>query len=332
MEINPCTINSGGRMRKKITWNSVGIEITRKCNIQCEHCLRGEAQNIDLSHGAIDNFLENTESIGHITFLGGEPSLNTEGMYYLLTQLSKREIPLCQMAVITNGVNQSAEFVRVIKAYYKFISYCQSYINPGMPASEFIQVEVSTDKFHPVESKTGFEYYKRLLSPKFAKVVQNKTGEIPISCGRAKKIYESIDLTDYNLLARTSCKVAIQEKSDAMDFKCKNNFNLEHDEQIYVPCFVFISSKGWLYNAPYAKEYDQIDGCDKKICCLNNDIDIYSELKEYNKDLECYVCDLIKKSTFKNDIKIWERKYASLNNISTKEAHSKFADSHIRIQ
>jgi len=53
------------------------IEITRKCNFTCDHCLRGEAQNKDIDHKVIDALLDNNiEYISNITFTGGEPSLN----------------------------------------------------------------------------------------------------------------------------------------------------------------------------------------------------------------------------------------------------------------
>ena len=28
---------------------SLVIEVTRRCNMRCEHCLRGDAQNLDIS-------------------------------------------------------------------------------------------------------------------------------------------------------------------------------------------------------------------------------------------------------------------------------------------
>lgn len=29
--------------------NYLAIEVTRRCNMKCEHCLRGDAQNLDIS-------------------------------------------------------------------------------------------------------------------------------------------------------------------------------------------------------------------------------------------------------------------------------------------
>ena len=34
---------------KKIGFASGIVEVTRKCNLKCEHCMRGEAQNVTLT-------------------------------------------------------------------------------------------------------------------------------------------------------------------------------------------------------------------------------------------------------------------------------------------
>ena len=60
--------------------DNIAIEVTRKCNMGCEHCLRGNAQNMDIDFGYIDSFLNDVSSIGTITFSGGEPALNVEAI------------------------------------------------------------------------------------------------------------------------------------------------------------------------------------------------------------------------------------------------------------
>ena len=32
----------------KVIFNTVIIEVTRRCNMSCPHCLRGDAQNVDM--------------------------------------------------------------------------------------------------------------------------------------------------------------------------------------------------------------------------------------------------------------------------------------------
>ena len=41
-----------------ISIDSLVLEITRRCNMSCEHCMRGEAQNIDMDLSIIDKIFE----------------------------------------------------------------------------------------------------------------------------------------------------------------------------------------------------------------------------------------------------------------------------------
>ena len=52
------------------------LEVTRRCNMACEHCMRGDAQDMDMDIGLIDKALSSVSDIGCMTFSGGEPTLN----------------------------------------------------------------------------------------------------------------------------------------------------------------------------------------------------------------------------------------------------------------
>ena len=41
---------------KKILYRKVMLEITRRCQLKCAHCMRGDAQNLDMSEEIIDAF------------------------------------------------------------------------------------------------------------------------------------------------------------------------------------------------------------------------------------------------------------------------------------
>ena len=49
---------------EKIAIDHLLVEITRKCQLRCAHCLRGDAQNINMSHKIIDKLLESVCVIG----------------------------------------------------------------------------------------------------------------------------------------------------------------------------------------------------------------------------------------------------------------------------
>jgi MoaA/NifB/PqqE/SkfB family radical SAM enzyme len=51
------------------------VEVTRRCNMMCDHCLRGDEQSIDMSDDVIKAVLSGVSSIGSLVFTGGEPTL-----------------------------------------------------------------------------------------------------------------------------------------------------------------------------------------------------------------------------------------------------------------
>ena len=60
-------------MQIKYTQYAV-IEVTRRCNMQCRHCLRGDAQNVDISNEIIDRFFDGFADgavIENVVFSGG---------------------------------------------------------------------------------------------------------------------------------------------------------------------------------------------------------------------------------------------------------------------
>lgn len=75
--------------------NNVFIEVTRRCNMCCAHCLRGDAESIDIQEKYIDAFLDNFEKgayISSLTFTGGEISLNIPAIRYTLKAVKERGI------------------------------------------------------------------------------------------------------------------------------------------------------------------------------------------------------------------------------------------------
>ena len=69
---------------KKINIYSLSIEITRQCNMCCIHCMRGDAENVNLDPNILNSFLKQVKDITTLTITGGEPSLVPEIMIKLL--------------------------------------------------------------------------------------------------------------------------------------------------------------------------------------------------------------------------------------------------------
>lgn len=115
----------------------LAIEVTRRCNIKCSHCLRGDSQNKDISFEHIDILLDQIESIGHFCPTGGEPSLNVPAIKYFLDGCKKRNISINTFYIATNGVQLTEDFISVSTELYNYCTLKWEY-----------SVQISNDHYH----------------------------------------------------------------------------------------------------------------------------------------------------------------------------------------
>lgn len=112
-----------------IVYREVCIEVTRRCNMSCPHCLRGDAQNIDLDVNFADNFIRNfrDKNILNLHFTGGEPTLCPEVIDFCLSKFLKYSVNLVRVGMVTNGRNISEKLVGIIKKWLDLgLSFCFS--------------------------------------------------------------------------------------------------------------------------------------------------------------------------------------------------------------
>jgi len=124
-------------MKERIVISSLLIEVTRRCNITCDHCLRGELQNLDINNEHITQLLSNFNHIGSITFTGGEPSLNVSAIQHFISELKRQKITLDSFYIATNAKNVKQDFVQVIMDLYMISR-----------DKEMCRVDVSNDYYH----------------------------------------------------------------------------------------------------------------------------------------------------------------------------------------
>ena len=133
--------------------NSVFIEVTRRCNMCCAHCLRGDAESIDIQEKYIDAFLDSFEKgayISSLTFTGGEISLNIPAIRYTLKAVKERGIAVGSFYMVTNGkaVDKMADLAM---ASLEWWTYCDE------KDGDMCSLCISSDNFHeaiPYESKS----------------------------------------------------------------------------------------------------------------------------------------------------------------------------------
>ena len=98
------------------------IEVTRRCNMSCPHCMRGDAQDIDIDLSILDKYLSNFKNgyVREILFTGGEPSLNPEAIRFTLEKVKEYNISVEFYSMITNGKNFSDDIIDVVNSRDNF--------------------------------------------------------------------------------------------------------------------------------------------------------------------------------------------------------------------
>lgn len=127
--------------------STVVIEVTRRCNMCCAHCLRGDAQNVDIGPEYIDKFFEKFRpgaSISSITFTGGEIALNLAAIWYTLEVVKRRNISVYDFYMVTNGKDASKmpELASVSLAWWAYCNSCDYF------EEDYCGVSISGDEFH----------------------------------------------------------------------------------------------------------------------------------------------------------------------------------------
>lgn len=125
-----------------ISLDNLVLETTRKCNMKCAHCLRGEAQNKSMSDEHMYNFLRQVSYIATVTFTGGEPTLPS-GM-----KVIERFMEICNELGVdvgnfyfaTNAKVWRGKLPELINRLYNFCS-----------DNEVSNVDISGDQYHCAE-------------------------------------------------------------------------------------------------------------------------------------------------------------------------------------
>lgn len=156
------------------------IELTRRCNMACPHCMRGEPENKDMNIKALEILLPHFKENGipELTLTGGEPTLNPNAILTILNLLKKYGISLEHVYLVTNGKEVSDEF---LLNYFNLVLYSDNF-------DELPSLSLSQDQFHDPISK---DMIKKLKLFSFFSDEDHNTDwdKIPvIDLGRAKML------------------------------------------------------------------------------------------------------------------------------------------------
>lgn len=233
-------------MKKKYRLNGLNVEITRRCNKRCAHCVRGDAQDISMSEGIIDRIFDDVADVQRIILGNGEALLEIERIEYFVSKLIDSDWSTSLIEVTTNGTILDDRIVTI------FESFCRS------GSLRHAGIRISNDHFHDKdEYEKAWEFYKPLV---------DKANYQLLSEGVLGGIKLDYVLPPGNRISNLSYSGrAIDYVDNTDEFIHGKNVNYPHDypHQIKVvdgtiPCLLTISSNG---NATYDESisYQKMD-------------------------------------------------------------------------
>ncbi len=157
----------------------LSIEVTRRCNRKCIHCLRGLAQKTIITPEIIDRIFDEVKDCKHIALKGGESLLEMDMLEYLIRKIINSRWNIKVFQFTSNGTIYNENVMTLLNELYAD-KKCR------------VILRISGDSFHnqDLSSKT-FEKYN----------IQNKNNNIELvyidkvkylkSSGRGKEYIEN---------------------------------------------------------------------------------------------------------------------------------------------
>ena len=238
----------------KIHVDSLVIEVTRLCNMRFEHCLRGDAQNLDISTATLSEIAKHIYP-GSVTFTGGEPSLNVPA-------IKRYDTMPASFYVATNGATSKEQMrdlaLTLLEAYSK------------MAEPDMCAVDVSVDMFH--EAFRDNDNAKILRGLSF--LGRGKTHSVTdddlsglLNTGRANE----------NGIGVRAPEVLRTDMDELVTYYSTENDSISFDT-------LYIAANGNVVDG-CDSSYEDIDDEENVICKVNQ---LQKKVKDYVKNAELY--------------------------------------------
>lgn len=234
--------------------NTISFEITRRCNLSCKWCSKGEPQNLDISKEIIDKTLEELQDyyINCIRVTGGEPFLKPEIIEYLINKIIEKKIKVKMLHIISNATIKNE---KIKNSIVKFISYGNDIQDIRKSIKTHFSERLSDTIYERFKNKdimvamvlSTYEhnndkmfdevycFYDIIKSDNFALVSQNEInkGTVLIE-GMAEKTYNDFSKEDLKYVRVLHNKFCIIDDSDKKELCIKKCVSIGASGKVYV--------------------------------------------------------------------------------------------------
>lgn len=235
-------------MDKKYRFNMLGIEITRRCNKRCAHCLRGDAQDMSMNTEIIDRIFEDTQDVLCIILGSGEALLEPNLISYFVDKLVESQWSTRKIEITTNGTICEPQ---IIDAFEKFCVWKHGRI---------ACLRISNDPYHDrKEYEKAYAFYRPLVdaaNERITKIRPYSMIDLHYVMDEKKQELEDGYTLGLTLSGRaTKLEGFIPGKNAVLPYRYSRRIKIIGTE---IPCALQISANG---NVTFyeSDEYEQLD-------------------------------------------------------------------------
>lgn len=195
------------RMNKQVNYalKNVVFELTRRCNLSCGHCLKGDAQNVDMSDEVMDAFFGKVGAICHLSLGSGEIGLVPERIEKLTEMLNKHQTFVKQVYLYTNATAVSDRFIDALKSLEQYVininkyhTACDILREDHFPVMPPMLIDISLDKYH-VKELESIGITPNKFKENVSKIAHAFPGKVQY-CDMAHRLYNEGRATDISFL------------------------------------------------------------------------------------------------------------------------------------
>ena len=126
---------------------NLSLEVTKRCNFKCRHCLRGEAREEDLDLNVINKLFKKGVIVQNLEFTGGEVFMVPDLFHKIVDRIISSGAIVTHANIVTNGTCYTKQIEQDLRRLSIFISRCESMV-PGANYKNPISLELSNDEYH----------------------------------------------------------------------------------------------------------------------------------------------------------------------------------------
>ena len=243
---------------KRINLAQLRVDLTHRCNLKCEFCYNGEAENVDINEAIIDKTLNEIKGFYIHTFVlaGGETFLTPDMFQYVVDKLIKKHILIGSFGAYTNGTILNSKIRDAFDRITKYLNDIENEIKPFKRlyenetdflygrAKSYLVISVNGHNTNNNQIKRAKEFYA-LDTKGFAVVTDSNNSKGLIIGGNVFKNHKSIipkeisintysiaDSFEYNIIKEFN--YSDNTKNDLCDILIRESLNIAADGSVYI--------------------------------------------------------------------------------------------------